>query len=148
MPHVKQSSDLCELRHGSVALATPQTTVTHVPRPWITALPRISISTVAALATLLLSTPAAHADDTDDNYLSELDTFGLAPAALHVPSAAREIALGHTICIDLATSSESPNDMVTAMMRDLPNLSRKDLENLVSAAVVNYCINVRLLQWS
>jgi hypothetical protein len=97
---------------------------------------------------LLLATPAAYADDTDENYLAVLDAFGLTPAALHVPDAAREIAIGHTICIDLATSSESPNDMVTAMMRDLPNLTRYDMENLVSTAVTNYCGNVRLLPWS
>jgi hypothetical protein len=44
-----------------------------------------------------------------------------------VPNAAREIALGHTICID----------MVTAMMRDLPNITRHDVENLVTTAVVD-----------
>jgi integrase len=36
---------------------------------------RVIVSTVAALATVLFPTPAAHADDTDDNYLSELDSF-------------------------------------------------------------------------
>jgi len=109
---------------------------------------RVNTSIVVALAALLLSTPAARADDTDDNYLSSLDAFGLTPAALNVPNAAREIALGHTICIDFATSSESPDDMVTAMMRDLPNLTRYDVENLVTTAVVDYCGDVRRLPWS
>jgi hypothetical protein len=124
-------------------------TMPHIPRSWVAVI-RISMSTVATLATVLLSTPAAHADDTDDIYLSELNDFGLTPAALHVPNAAREVALGHTICIDLATSSESPNDMVIAMSRDLSNLSQNQLQMLVSAAVTNYCEDVlpRPLPWA
>jgi Protein of unknown function (DUF732) len=110
----------------------------------------VIVPTVAALATLLLPAAAARADDGDDNYLWELNSFGLTPATLRLPDVAREIALGHAICTDLATTSQDPNDTVTALLRNRPNLSRSDMESLVTAAVTNYCGDVgsRPLPWA
>jgi hypothetical protein len=98
----------------------------------------------------LIVLPVAHADTgQDENYLSELDTFGMNPATLRVPNPAREIDLGHGVCIDLA-AGQRPNDMVGAMSRDLPNLTTRQLQMLVTAAVTNYCADVlpTPLPWS
>ena len=113
------------------------------------AIAQATTSAIAALALSLSCAASASADQSDDDYLSQIDAIGLTPARLHVPGPDRQIALGHAICYDLA-GGQSPNDMVTAMSRDLPSVSQEDIQFLISAALSSYCGDVlpRPLPWA
>jgi hypothetical protein len=111
---------------------------------------KILLTIIAAVSAALVLEPAAQADPADINYLQELMEMNLTPATLHAPPGTQGvIALGHGICEHLG-NGQSPNDLVSRIEGQLPNLSQNQVQFLISAAVTNYCPNVlpTPLPWS
>lgn len=120
----------------------------------------VGVTVVAAIAlaflpTLVVSPPADAdpADGGDDLYIFELSGTGLTPPVLGVPNYNAAIHVGHLICSDLH-HGESPNDVVSDIVQQRPNLQQKTVsgvslaELFVDAAVTSYCNDIGLLPWS
>jgi hypothetical protein len=107
--------------------------MTHVPRPWVTAVSKGIVSIVAALAALLLSTPAAHADTGDDaNYEEQLAQYG-------IHGDVNSIGWGHRICNRISQGS-SPTAEAQELRENSPQLTEQQADGEVDAALMSYCL--------
>jgi hypothetical protein len=95
----------------------------------------ITLPTIAAVSAALILAPVAHADPGDDaNYREQLAQYGIAGDA-------NAIAWGYRTC-DYVSHGIPPLVEAHELIENSPQLTQKQAEAEVDAAIMSYCISV------
>lgn len=95
-----------------------------------------AISILAALASAMLTAPVVHANDQDDYYLQNLESYGVPASAWGDEDRAIDVA--KEAC-DMASDGYRQNEVIMSLISDNSDKSTSLVQRTVSVGILSYC---------
>ena len=95
-----------------------------------------AISIVAALASAMLTAPVVHANDQDDYFLQNLESYGVPASAWGDEDRAIDVA--KEAC-GLASDGYRQNEVIMALISDNSDKSSALVQTTISVGILSYC---------